>query len=211
MAQLGALLLGALLGVVVGQAAAATFRVRNLNDSGPGSLRQAILDANATPGADGIRFASGVRGTLTLTGWGLSITDDLTIRGSGERWCGQHAPRPEERVSSVATRCVALQGREGAEGRIPIASHAHSTGLEKRASALSRDVSYRQGVGYGAAVPRMLISAAEVQGLPSISESAMRLTKRPTVPGNITVVSVRPPANIPLATGSPQSRPSSLT
>lgn len=39
-----------------GIAAAAPFTVINTNDSGPGSLRQAILDANATPGADTIAF-----------------------------------------------------------------------------------------------------------------------------------------------------------
>jgi hypothetical protein len=33
-----------------------TFTVLNLHDSGPGSLRQAILDANAHPGADTVRF-----------------------------------------------------------------------------------------------------------------------------------------------------------
>jgi hypothetical protein len=36
---------------------AATFTVINTNDSGAGSLRQAILDANANPGADTIAFA----------------------------------------------------------------------------------------------------------------------------------------------------------
>jgi len=30
--------------------------VTNVNDSGPGSLRQAILDANANPGSDTINF-----------------------------------------------------------------------------------------------------------------------------------------------------------
>lgn len=34
-----------------------TFTVTNLANSGDGSLRQAILDANANPGADVIRFA----------------------------------------------------------------------------------------------------------------------------------------------------------
>ena len=39
----------------------ATYTVTNTNDSGPGSLRQAIIDANATPNApadqpDGIHF-----------------------------------------------------------------------------------------------------------------------------------------------------------
>ena len=36
--------------------APAVFTVTNTNDSGAGSLRQAILDANATAGADEIRF-----------------------------------------------------------------------------------------------------------------------------------------------------------
>ena len=36
---------------------AASFVVINVDDGGPGSLRQAILDANANPGADTITFA----------------------------------------------------------------------------------------------------------------------------------------------------------
>ena len=42
---------------------AATYTVNNGADSGPGSLRQAILDANANPGADVIEFS----GPLTIT------------------------------------------------------------------------------------------------------------------------------------------------
>src|SRR4051794_40268799 len=62
-----------------------TFTVQNLADSGPGSLRQAILDANANPGADVIRFGPRARdGTLTLTGGELRITDSLTIDGPGD-------------------------------------------------------------------------------------------------------------------------------
>ena len=38
-------------------ATAADFTVINLNDAGPGSLRQAILSANAAGGADNIFFA----------------------------------------------------------------------------------------------------------------------------------------------------------
>ena len=54
----------------------------NLDDSGLGSLRQALLDANQNPGADTIRFARNVRGTLELSSQ-LVITDDVDIRGPG--------------------------------------------------------------------------------------------------------------------------------
>src|SRR5262245_14234972 len=61
-----------------------TFTVGNLADSGPGSLRQAVLDANDNPGADLIRFAPAARdGTITLTSGQLSITDDLILDGPG--------------------------------------------------------------------------------------------------------------------------------
>jgi hypothetical protein len=63
---------------------AAAFVVTNMNDSGAGSLRQAILDANATPGADTITFS--VSGTIMLGSTLPTITDaaGLTIDGLGE-------------------------------------------------------------------------------------------------------------------------------
>lgn len=63
----------------------ATFTVTNLNDSGAGSLRQAIIDANAAPGADTIVFAAGVTGTITLnnTAAPIGIVEALTIQGPG--------------------------------------------------------------------------------------------------------------------------------
>ena len=57
--------------------------VTNTNDSGPGSLRQAILNANANPGTDTITFAPGLSGTIVLTSGELHITDDVTIDGPG--------------------------------------------------------------------------------------------------------------------------------
>jgi hypothetical protein len=50
----GSILLGSL--VAASAASAATFTVTNTDDSGAGSLRQALLDANANPGADTIAF-----------------------------------------------------------------------------------------------------------------------------------------------------------
>jgi hypothetical protein len=62
-----------------------TFTVSNLLDSGSGSLRQAILDANANPGADTITFSPGLQGTITLarTSGELYVTDSVTITGPG--------------------------------------------------------------------------------------------------------------------------------
>src|SRR5262249_41590034 len=61
----------------------ATFTVTNSNDAGAGSLRQAILDANANPGADTIAFNI-IGGNLTIT---LNtplpvLTEAVTIDGT---------------------------------------------------------------------------------------------------------------------------------
>ncbi|MEZ6061740.1 MAG: choice-of-anchor Q domain-containing protein [Planctomycetaceae bacterium] len=53
----------------------------NLNDSGAGSLRQAVADANSTPGADEINFS--VDGTVTLTSGELVVTESVSINGRG--------------------------------------------------------------------------------------------------------------------------------
>jgi hypothetical protein len=52
---------------VSGAAVAATFTVTNTNDSGSGSLRQAILDANANLGLDTIAFSIPGAGVHTIT------------------------------------------------------------------------------------------------------------------------------------------------
>ena len=57
-----------------------TFVVENLADAGDGSLRAAILAAEANPGADVIRFAGQVRGTITLTTGELDVRSDLAMR-----------------------------------------------------------------------------------------------------------------------------------
>src|SRR4051812_13878633 len=61
----------------------AVYTVANLNDGGTGSLRQAVLDANANSGADTINFAPQVKGSiLHLTSGQLTVTDALTIAGA---------------------------------------------------------------------------------------------------------------------------------
>ena len=64
-------------------AAAAPYIVSNTNDEGAGSLRQAILEANANPGADSINFAipgGGVQTIAPLTTL-PAVTEQVTIDG----------------------------------------------------------------------------------------------------------------------------------
>jgi hypothetical protein len=63
------------------QLSAATYTVTNTNDAGVGSLRQAILDANANAGADIIVFS--INGTINLTSGQIQVTGELTIDGPG--------------------------------------------------------------------------------------------------------------------------------
>ncbi len=62
--------------------APAIFSVTNLNDSGTGSLRQAVIDANNSTGADTVLFQN-TTGTITLSSGGIAIDDALTIFGPG--------------------------------------------------------------------------------------------------------------------------------
>ena len=63
--------------------AATTFTVTNAQDAGAGSLRQAILDANANAGADVINFSIGsFQQTIVLASPLPVITDPVTIDGT---------------------------------------------------------------------------------------------------------------------------------
>lgn len=68
----------------VASAQAATFTVSNTSDSGGGSLRQAILDANANPGPDTIVISVAAFSTITPLSPLPQITDTVNI-GSGTR------------------------------------------------------------------------------------------------------------------------------
>jgi hypothetical protein len=82
--------------VLAGPAWAETLTVTNTDDSGAGSLRQAIADANADAGEDAIGFAPSLSGqTIALSSQLPAVTDgegltvdgtrsDVTISGAGQ-------------------------------------------------------------------------------------------------------------------------------
>src|SRR5438309_11471621 len=60
-----------------GRAVPSVYHVTTNADSGPGSLRDAVVAANAHAGADQIVFDGGLAGhTITLTSGELLVTDD---------------------------------------------------------------------------------------------------------------------------------------
>lgn len=79
----------------------AIFTVTNTNDSGPGSLRQAILDANANFGADVIEFNITGTGPFVISpASGLpSIDEALTINGYSQ---------PGATIGSMASRSIQI-------------------------------------------------------------------------------------------------------
>src|SRR5437016_8575949 len=64
-------------------ASAATFVVTSVDDAGPGTLRQAIMDATASPGADVIAWNYlGSEREMHLNSALPEITDTLTLDGT---------------------------------------------------------------------------------------------------------------------------------
>ena len=83
MRQARTVLLFALLASGAAVGAADTYTVTSTGDSGPGTLRQAILDANGHPGADTIAFNIAGSGVQTIAPASAlpAITDPVTVNG----------------------------------------------------------------------------------------------------------------------------------
>ena len=93
--------------VAVAAARAATYTVTTTADSGVGSLRQAVADANGNPGTDTIAFdipGSGVQ-TITLAS-ALTVTDSVLVDGYTQPGSSPNT----DPIASNAVILVAIQG-----------------------------------------------------------------------------------------------------
>jgi len=72
-----------LLSLAADHVGAATFAVLNTNDSGPGSLRQAIEDSNSIPGTDTITFGPAATDAILLASPLPTLTDHVSLLGPG--------------------------------------------------------------------------------------------------------------------------------
>lgn len=146
--------LGVLL-VFSGQASAATYAVTSTDDSGAGSLRQAILDANDNDGPDTISFNIPGAGVHTITPEDElpAITGPTTIDGTTQpgAQCGTLVPSLPATSNTPHTLLIEISGANfmdytTAPDIITIASTADSTTLR----GLVINGAYNE-VGYGGA------------------------------------------------------------
>ena len=92
--------------------------VTSTADSGAGSLRAAITDANANPGTDAIVVAAGATGAITLASSLPTITDDVVITGPGANHLALDGDghRILTIGSGVTARIAGLTFRDGSAG-----------------------------------------------------------------------------------------------
>lgn len=92
------------------------FLVTDTGDSGLGTLRQAVADANANFGPDTISFA--VNGTITLTAGPIAIAGSLAINGPGASLLTVSG-NDASRIFVVSGTTVELNGMAIRDGRSP--------------------------------------------------------------------------------------------
>lgn len=147
-------------------ASAAGFVVINTADDGPGTLRQAILDANANPGADDITFAvPGFRPLIISPRTPLpAITDQVSIDASTESGSSCVGWPPTLRVSiegsmaPAGTSGLTVAGGVGTTIKgfiirqfdgdgISLSAPASGTTVECNAIGTTPDLSIQEGMG----------------------------------------------------------------
>ena len=116
-----------------------TFTVTSLADSGSGSLRQAILDANSTSGDDEIVFQSGLNGTIALSSGQMTISETVEISGNGAANSivdAQDVSRIFEISSGAVTLSgLTLQNGQTAGNNVNYADNTNSGGAIKSLSS----------------------------------------------------------------------------
>jgi hypothetical protein len=151
---LGRYWLGLVLGLVLALVGAvsieaATFTVVNTNDAGPGSLRQAILDANGTPGADLVSFALPGAGphSISLATQLPLLSDAVTIDGTTQAGYSGH-PVIEVRGG----RSAALNGGERTGLRVG------ANDVTLRALCINGFTTQGLFLGWGKSVTRVVVT-----------------------------------------------------
>jgi len=134
-----------------------TYTVTNTNDSGAGSLRQAITDANGNPGADLIQFnitGSGVQ-TIAIASSLPSITDPVTIDGYSQAGSAANTNPPDQGTN--AQILIEIDGTNTTFPDSVLQFVAGSTGSVVKGLAINRD-------HFRAAIAILNVANVAVQG-----------------------------------------------
>ena len=154
---------------------AAPFPVSNLDDSGTGSLRDAVAGSNATPGADSITFNTGVTGNIVLLTGELVLNDTVTVSGPGAdklTISGSGLGRVFRIPPGVT---AAISGLTIADGRIAGGRRRQCRGLRRqrrRRRQLQRGRPDRHGTGGTVVPPPPTAGTAGRTGAPACGTQA---------------------------------------
>jgi hypothetical protein len=118
--------------------AAATYTVANTADSGAGSLRQAILDANANPGADTINFNIIGSGFHTIAPLAPlpTITEGVTIDGYSQPGASANTNPPDQGTNAVIE--IEIDGENMGSASLRVGLAIAATGVQVRGLAVNR-------------------------------------------------------------------------
>jgi len=142
------------------------FVVTNTGDAGAGSLRQAIINANANPGADSISFDASVFSssqTITLTTGQLSISEAVAINGTGASLVtvsGNNASRVFSTAAAPTGALITLFGLTITGGEVGIFSSGAGIFVNDESLSLSNCVITGNNSSFGSAGGIQLYSAA---------------------------------------------------
>jgi fibronectin-binding autotransporter adhesin len=130
-----------------------SFVVINLNDAGFGSLRQAVINANDTPGPNTITFQQGLTGTIALTSGQLTIDEDVDIQGPGASVISVSGNGASRVFETSPGTTVTISGLTLTNGRTFAGDDADGAGVVNRgtltlnAVIVSHNVAARDGGG----------------------------------------------------------------
>jgi hypothetical protein len=147
---------------------ALTFTVTNAEDSGPGSLRQAILDANGAAGADAIGVDAALESqAIVLTSGPLEIEDSVSMSGPGPDKLVVRSDDPEIDILKIGGNgvSVALTGIaiEGGEDGIQIDAGTNGSTIALTDVRIARQLA-DDGISVSGTLNRVRINGSILEG-----------------------------------------------